>query len=511
MEKFGKSQPVTRVEDQRLLTGHGRYMDDIAPQGALYAYVFRSPVAHGTIAELDVSDAREAEGVHLVLTNDDLEAAGITESMSGVVLENRDGSTAADPHRPVLARGKVRHVGEPVALIVAETPEQARDAAEMILFDTEDLPAKMDLARGGAPVHDDVPDNLAFDWGLGDEAATEAAFDAAAHVVKLEVGDNRIIVNSLEPRGCVADWDGARLHLAFGGQGVWGMKAELSRMLGLGKDAVHVTIPDVGGGFGMKAAPYPEYFAVAQAARVLGRPVRWMSDRTEAMLSDHGGRDLTSTAELAFDADHRITAYRVKTRCNLGAHNSNFGQAIQTRLFSRVLMGVYDVQTTWLQVEGYYTTTTQVDAYRGAGRPEAIYVLERGMDRAARELGIDPWELRRKNFIKPEQFPYQSATGETYDVGDFNRILTRVAAEADAAGFAARRPRTRRAACCAARGCVTTSKASWAIPPKAPRWSFARMAPSSSTSAPSRTGRGTRRSMPSSSPIRPAFRPITSM
>ena len=439
MEKFGKSQPVTRVEDQRLLTGHGRYMDDIAPQGALYAYVFRSPVAHGTIAELDVSDAREAEGVHLVLTNDDLEAAGITESMSGVVLENRDGSTAADPHRPVLARGKVRHVGEPVALIVAETPEQARDAAEMILFDTEDLPAKMDLARGGAPVHDDVPDNLAFDWGLGDEAATEAAFDAAAHVVKLEVGDNRIIVNSLEPRGCVADWDGARLHLAFGGQGVWGMKAELSRMLGLGKDAVHVTIPDVGGGFGMKAAPYPEYFAVAQAARVLGRPVRWMSDRTEAMLSDHGGRDLTSTAELAFDADHRITAYRVKTRCNLGAYNSNFGQAIQTRLFSRVLMGVYDVQTTWLQVEGYYTTTTQVDAYRGAGRPEAIYVLERGMDRAARELGIDPWELRRKNFIKHEQFPYQSATGETYDVGDFNRILTRVAAEADAAGFAARK------------------------------------------------------------------------
>lgn len=439
MEKFGKSQPVTRVEDQRLLTGHGRYLDDIAPEGALYAYMFRSPVAHGTMAELDVSDAREAEGVHLVLTNDDLEAAGITESMAGAVLENRDGSKAADPHRPVLAKGKVRHVGEPVALIVAETPEQARDAAEMILFDTEDLPAKMDLARGGAAVHDEVPDNLALDWGLGDEAATEAAFAAAAHVVKLEVGDNRIIVNSLEPRGCFADWDGERLHFAFGGQGVWGMKGELSRMLGLDKEAVHVTIPDVGGGFGMKAAPYPEYFAVAQASRVLGRPVRWMSDRTEAMLSDHGGRDLTSTAELAFDADHRITAYRVTTRCNLGAYNSNFGQAIQTRLFSRVLMGVYDVQTTWLQVEGYYTNTTQVDAYRGAGRPEAIYVLERAMDRAARELGVDPWALRRKNFIKPEQFPYLSATGETYDVGDFDRILTRVEGTADAAGFAARK------------------------------------------------------------------------
>ena len=439
MEKFGKSQPVTRVEDVRLLTGHGRYLDDVAPEGALYAYVFRSPVAHGTIAELDVADAREAEGVHLVLTNDDLEAAGITGSMAGVVLENRDGSRAADPHRPVLAKGKVRHVGEPVALILAETLEQARDAAEMILFDTEDLPAKLDLARGGAAVHEDVPDNLAFDWGLGDEAATETAFAEAAHVVRLEVGDNRIIVNAMEPRGCFADWDGERLHFGFGGQGVWGMKGELSRLLGLDKEAVHVTIPDVGGGFGMKAAPYPEYFAVAHAARTLGRPVRWMSERTEAMLSDHGGRDLTSTAELAFDADHRITAYRVRTRCNLGAYNSNFGQAIQTRLFSRVLMGVYDVQTTWLQVEGYYTNTTQVDAYRGAGRPEAIYVLERAMDRAARELGVDPWELRRKNFIKPERFPYTSATGETYDVGEFDRILTRVGAEADVAGFAARR------------------------------------------------------------------------
>ena len=438
MEKFGKSQSVTRVEDLRLLTGHGRYVDDIAPAGALHAFMFRSPVAHGTITELDLSEARAAEGVHLVLSNDDLEAAGITASMAGIVLKNRDGTKAADPHRPVLAKGKVRHVGEPVALIVAETLAQARDAAEMILFETDDLPAKLDLARGGAPVHEDAPDNLALDWGLGDEAATEAAIAAAAHVVRLEVADNRIIVNAMEPRGCFADWDGSRLHFAFGGQGVWALKGELARMLGLDKEAVHVTTPDVGGGFGMKAAPYPEYFAVAQASRLLGRPVRWMSERTEAMLSDHGGRDLTSTAELAFDADHRITAYRVTTRCNLGAYNSNFGQLIQTQLFSRVLMGVYDVQTTWLQVEGYYTNTTQVDAYRGAGRPEAIYVLERAMDRAARELGVDPAALRRKNFIRPDQFPYKSATGETYDVGAFDRILTRAETEADTAGFAAR-------------------------------------------------------------------------
>jgi len=439
MEKFGKSQPVTRVEDQRLLTGQGRYVDDIVPEGALYAYLLRSPVAHGVIRHLDVSDAREAEGVHLVLTNDDLEAAGITDGMAGVLVDNRDGSKGAAPHRPVLAKGKVTHVGEPMVLIVAETLTQARDASEMIEFEFDDLPAKLDLARGGETIHPEAPDNLAFDWGLGEEAATEAAFAAAAHVVSLEVGDNRIIVNPMEPRGCYAEWDGARLHLAFGGQGVWGMKGELARLLNLDKEAVRVTNPDVGGGFGMKAAPYPEYFAVAQAARVLGRPVRWMADRTEGMLSDHGGRDLVSVAELAFDADHRITAYRVKTRCNLGAYNSNFGQAIQTRLFSRVLMGVYDVQTTWLQVEGYYTNTTQVDAYRGAGRPEAIYVLERVMDRAARELGLDPWELRRKNFIRPESFPYTSATGETYDVGDFDKVMRRAMIQSDATGFAARR------------------------------------------------------------------------
>ncbi|MDK3020000.1 xanthine dehydrogenase family protein molybdopterin-binding subunit [Pseudodonghicola flavimaris] len=438
MEKFGKSQPVTRVEDLRLLTGHGRYVDDIAPEGALHAYVLRAPVAHGTIVSLDVEDARTAEGVHLVLTAADLEAAGITAGMSGVVLDNRDGTKAAAPHRPVLAEEKVTHVGEPMVLIVAETLIQARDASEMITFDIEDLPAKMDLVPGGATIHPEAPDNRAFDWGQGDEAATEAAFAEAAHMVSLEVGDNRIIVNPMEPRGCFAEWDGQRLHLAFGGQGVWGMKAELARILNLDKADVRVTNPDVGGGFGMKAAPYPEYFAVAQAARTLGRPVRWMADRSESMLSDHGGRDLVSLAELAFDADHRITAYRVRTRCNLGAYNSNFGQAIQTRLFSRVLMGVYDVQTTWLQVEGYYTNTTQVDAYRGAGRPEAIYVLERVMDRAARELGTDPWTLRRKNFIRPERFPYTSATGETYDVGDFDKVLSRVEQEADAAGFAAR-------------------------------------------------------------------------
>ena len=439
MDKFGKSQPVKRVEDVRFLTGHGRYVDDIAPDGALHAYVYRSSVAHADFAALELEDARAAEDVHAVITAEDMEAAGLDLAMDSTVVKNRDGSDGAAPVRPMLAKGRVRFVGEPVVLIVAETMDQARDAADLIWMDTDDLRAKMDAAPGGQTIHDEAPDNTAFDWGLGDEEATNAAFEAAARVVSLEVGDNRIIVNSMEPRGCFAEWDGQRMHLAFNGQGVWGMKDKLAKTFGLDKEAVRVTNPDVGGGFGMKAMAYPEYYAVPFAAKMLGRPVRWMSDRTEAMLSDNGGRDLTSLAELAFDDAHKITAYRVRTRCNLGAYNSQFGQPIQTMLFSRVLMGCYDVQTTWLQVEGYFTNTVQVDAYRGAGRPEAIYVLERVMDRAARELGIDPLELRRLNFIKPDQFPYKAATGETYDVGEFQKVLNRAAIEADSAGFEARK------------------------------------------------------------------------
>ncbi|TNF63281.1 MAG: xanthine dehydrogenase family protein molybdopterin-binding subunit [Rhodobacteraceae bacterium] len=439
MEKFGKSQPVRRVEDVRFLTGRGAYVDDTAPKGALYAWFFRSSVAHAEITGLDVADAREAPGVHLVVTADDLAAAGVDLNIAGATVKNRDGTDGAAPMRPILARDRVRHVGEAIVMVVADSLTQARDAAEMIGLDTEDLPISLGVAEGGPTIHPEAPGNRAFDWGLGDEAATEAAFKAAARTVSLEIADNRVIVNSMEPRGCWAAPEGDRLHLAFTGQGVWGMKDRLAKALGMQPEDVRVTIPDVGGGFGMKAMTYPEYYAVAFAARTLGRPVRWMSDRSEAMLSDNGGRDLVSVAELAFDADHRITAYRVTTRCNLGAYNSQFGQPIQTQLFSRVLMGVYDVQTTWLGVQGFYTNTTPVDAYRGAGRPEAIYVLERVMDRAARELGLDPWDLRRKNFIAPDKFPYKTATGEVYDVGDFNKVLSRVALQADAAGFAARR------------------------------------------------------------------------
>ncbi|QBY00839.1 xanthine dehydrogenase family protein molybdopterin-binding subunit [Rhodophyticola sp. CCM32] len=439
MTKFGTSQPVRRLEDTRLLTGHGRYIDDVVPEGALYGYVLRSPVAHGEITELELDEARQAPGVHLVLGAGDLVAAGLANAMKFSTVKNRDGSDGAAPVRPILAAGRVRFVGEAVAFVVADTLAEAKDAAEMIGFDFDTLEPHMALCPGGADLHPEAPGNLAYDWVLGDEDATETALEGAAHRVRFEIGDNRIIVNSLEPRGCYAEPDGDRLHLAVNGQGVWGTKAALASWFGLEPGDVRVTTPDVGGGFGMKGMDYPETFMVAHAARHLGRPVRWMSERTEAMLSDNGGRDLVCVAELGFDADYRMTAYRMSSLSNLGAYNSQFAQPIQSQLFSRVLTGVYDVQAVFMNNRGIYTNTTQVDAYRGAGRPEAIYTLERAMDYAARELGLDPLELRRRSFIQPGQFPYRTASGELYDVGEFDRVLTRAEAEADLAGFAGRR------------------------------------------------------------------------
>ncbi len=439
MEKFGKSQAVKRVEDVRFLTGNGRYIDDVAPKDALFGFFLRSPIAHAVITKLDLDAARSASGVHAVLSAQDLTAAGMDIGMSALTVANRDGSTGATPFRPVLAQDRVRFVGEPVALVIAETLSEARDAAECIAFDYDELPAQVSVAPGGPEIHAEAPQNVAYDWEKGDAAACENALREAAHVVRMQIADNRIIVNSLEPRGCVADWDGTRLHFAFGGQGVWGVKRDLAKGLDLPDESIHVTTPDVGGGFGMKGMGYPEYLSVAAASFLLGRPVRWMSDRTEAMLSDTGGRDLVSTCELGFDSKHRMTAYRVNTFSNLGAYNSEFAQIIQSELFSKVLTGPYDLQTTYMRVQGIYTNTNPVDAYRGAGRPEAIYALERMVDQAARELAVDPWELRRKNFIPAAAFPYKSATGEEYDVGDFHRVLDRQALECDQAGFAERR------------------------------------------------------------------------
>ncbi len=439
MSKFGTSQPITRLEDSRFLTGKGRYVDDIAPQDALHGYVLRSTQAHGDIADLDVSAARGAPGVHLVLTAEDLKAAGLKNAMRFALVKTGNATTPAAPPRPILAEGRVRFVGDAVAFVVADSIAAAKDAAELITLDLVDRPAKIDLVPGGETIHAEAPDNIVYDFTMGDADATARAIAGAAHVVTHTSHDNRIIVNSMEPRGCFAEVDGERVHLAFNGQGVWGTKGDLVAWFGLREDQVRVTNPDVGGGFGMKGMGYPEHFLVAHAARALGRPVRWMSDRTEAMLSDNAGRDLDVTTTLAFDADLKLVAFQTDSLSNMGAYVSQFGQNIQSALYSKVLTGTYDVQTYFFRNRGIFTNTTQVDAYRGAGRPEAIYALERAMDFAARELGVDPLDLRRRNFIAASAFPYRSATGELYDVGDFHRVLARAEEAADLAGFAARR------------------------------------------------------------------------
>lgn len=439
LQAFGTSQGGTRREDIRFLTGKGQYLADILPVGALHAVFVRAPVAHARITTLEISAARNMPGVRAVWTARDLQAAGIDGSVLGATLPDRRGGKGAAPKRPILADGIMRHVGEPVVLVVADTPAQAQDAAEAITLDFEDLPVTLALAPGGPPLHAEAPDNLALDWALGDDAATKAAFEKATHVTTLTVRQNRVTAASLEPRAALAEWDGTRLHFAFNGQGVWTMKRELAQILALDPEQVHVTTPDVGGGFGMKVMVYPEHLALAAVARALRSAVGWLAERGESIASDNGARDLTSTAEMAFDADHRIIGYRVQSRFNLGAYNSQFGQNIQTALFSKVLTGVYDIPAAYLQVQGIYTNTTPVDAYRGAGRPEAITLIERTIDMAARELGLSPFELRARNLIPASAFPYQTPAGETYDVGDFARVLNRAYELGDVAGFAARK------------------------------------------------------------------------
>ena len=439
--KFGTSQPVLRKEDQRFLTGAGRYVDDMVPAGAGRAAFLRSPHAHAEILSIDASAAREAPGVLAVITGEDL-SKRIANEMNFSTVMSRDGTPGAGPKRPAIATDRVRFVGEAVALVVAESLAEARDAVDMIEVDFKELPAATSTAEAmdQPEVHPEIaPNNVAYDWAFGDEDGVRKAFAEAAHTVELPLVNNRVIAVSMEPRGITAEWDGERLHVASNGQGVWGLKGELAAKLGLEADQVRVTNPDTGGGFGMKAFNYPEHLAIAEASRMLGRPVHWMSDRSEAMLTDNMGRDHVTVARAAFDADHKLLAIHFSVKAGLGAYNSNFGQFIPSEVAKYVLPGVYDVQTALYEVKGIYSNTTPVDAYRGAGRPEAIYQMDRLMDWSARQLGVDPVELRRKNFVKPEQFPYKTVVGEIYDVGDFSRVLDRGLKEADWDGFAQRK------------------------------------------------------------------------
>ena len=438
MSKFGTSKSVPRKEDVRFLTGKGQYLDDVAPEGSAHAIFLRSPVAHARIVSLDVAEAAAAPGVLAVYVAADF-AGKLRNAMDFSTVKNRDGSRGAKPQRPILAEDRVCYVGEAMAMVVAETTAAAMDAAEMIVYDLEDLPVHVATAVGGPEIHPEAPRNVAFDWAFGDATEVERVFAAAAHTTRLELIDNRVMANPMETRGASAEWKDGRIHLGYSGQGVWGVKDELAQKLDLPTDAVRVTTPDVGGGFGIKGFAYPEYFAVAFAAKELGRPVHWISTRGEGMLTDNGGRDHVTLAEAAFDANYKLQAIRIDCVSNLGAYNSPYGQHIASDLALKVLPGVYDVQKAYFGVKGVYTNTTPIDAYRGAGRPEAIYVIERLMDWSARDLGQDPVEFKRWSFIPRDSFPYRTVSGENYDVGDFNRVLDRAVEEADIAGFAARK------------------------------------------------------------------------
>lgn len=446
MTKFGVAQPVRRVEDPRLLKGAGSYTADYTVAGMLHGVVLRSPHANAKILSLNVSAAAMLPGVRAVFTNEDLKADKIGLLPVLVELDNRDGSKQVSPPRHTLAEGQVRHVGEPVAFIVADTIEAARDAAEAVMVDYDILDSVTDLAtatRAGMPqVWPTAASNLCFDWEVGPKADTEALFKSAAHVTKLTVVNNRIVVNSMEARACLADYDTAAktwtIHTNT--QGSWTVRNVMAGMVfGLDPSSMRVITPDVGGGFGMKLFLYPEHVLTTYASRKLGKPVRWVSERSEAFLSDSQGRDNITEAELAIDGGGKFLALRTKTLAGMGAYLSNFAPYIPTMAGSGVLASVYGFKTVYANVLGVFTNTVPVDAYRGAGRPEANYVVERIIDAAARELKIDRIELRRRNMVQPEAMPYTSAMGRTYDSGNFPLVMNTALAHTDWAGVAARK------------------------------------------------------------------------
>ncbi|MBI5912756.1 MAG: xanthine dehydrogenase family protein molybdopterin-binding subunit [Betaproteobacteria bacterium] len=451
MSKFALGQSVTRIEDAALVQGTGRYTDDFELPGAAHAYILRSPHAHANIVRIDTAGARRAPGVLAVLTGADAAADGLGDIPCIIPVTNLDGTPRADTPRPVLAGKRVRHVGDPVALVVAETLAQARDAAELVEIEYEPLPAAVDTrgaTQAGAPrAWEHIENNLCFDVGGGkSKAAVDAAFLGAAHVTRIELINNRVIANPIEPRAALADFDSVsgRSTLYTPSQGPHFIHGQLTEaVLKIGKEQLRVISGKVGGAFGMKIFLHPEQPLVVWASRRLKRAVRWTGDRGEGFVSDVQGRDNFSIAELALDADGHFLALRVTTWANMGAYLSNYAPYIPQGAVS-VLSGVYRIPAIYANIRGVVTNTVPVDAYRGAGRPEAIYLVERIVDVAARELGLAPDELRRRNFIKPADMPYQTPVESRYDSGDFAAVMARAMEKADWAGFAARRDEARR-------------------------------------------------------------------
>lgn len=444
-ERHAVGQPVPRKEDPVLLRGQGRYSDDINLPGQAHAVMVRSTVAHGVIRGIDASAARAMPGVLAVLTGQDLVAAGMGNMPSGMSFKNKDGSDMPKPVQTILTTDKVRFVGDPIAVVVAETVKQARDAAEAVIPDIDQLPAVTDAASATAPgapqLYDATPSNVILDFQHGDAEAVEAAFAEAAHVTRLKVRNSRVVVCPMEPRSAVGEYDkdGDRWVLRVGSQGVFNMRQLLTGPLKAPIEKIRVLTGNVGGSFGMKASCYPEYPTILYAAKLLGRPVKWTDERGESFLSDSHGRDHDMEQELALDKDGRILALRITGYGNIGAYLSN-GTVLQpTGNIVRNSIGVYATPLQLVQSKAVFTNTSPVGPYRGAGRPEGNYYIERLLDTAAREMRIDRAEIRRRNHIRPEQIPYKTPAGTVYDSGDFPALLDKALAFADWDGFPARR------------------------------------------------------------------------
>ena len=445
-DRFAIGQPVSRKEDPALLRGEGRYTDDLSLPGQAYAVVVRSRHAHGILRGVERAEAQATPGVLAVYLAADLAEAGIGP-MQAAPGKNHDGTSTPRPHQSPLASGRVRYVGDPVALVVAETLALARDAAELVTLDIEPLPAvttARDAAAPGAPqLHDEAPGNIAMTFHYGDAEAVAAAFASAAHVARLDLRSSRVVVAQMEPRAALAAFTDGRYVLRVGSQGVFGLRGTAAGVMQVPPGQVHVLTGQVGGSFGMRGF-YPEYPPLLLAARALGRPVKWTDTRSDGFLSDSHGRDHDMTGELALDRDGRFLAVRMTGFGNIGAALSNATTLPQSMNTVKNVIGVYRTPLVEVSSRSVFTNTTPVGAYRGAGRPEGNYYMERLVDAAAAEAGIDRLELRRRNHIRPEQMPYQAPSGMTYDSGDFPALLEDALALADWDGFAARRAESRR-------------------------------------------------------------------
>jgi len=445
VEKYAIGQPVTRMEDPTLVQGQGRYTDSLSLPNQAYAVMVRSPVAHGNIKGIETGDAMAMPGVLAVLTGQDLIEAGLGLMPSGPDFKNRDGSAMKKPEQPPLTVDKVRFVGDPVACVIAETRLQAEDAAEAVFVDIESLPAittpKQGVAAGAPNVHDATPGNVILDFHHGDGEAVAKAFAEAAHVVSMEILNSRVAVTPMEPRSAIGDFDAGsgRYTLRVGCQGAFPMSNNLTRPLNTSRDNIRVLVGNVGGSFGMKSSCYPEYICLLHGAKLLGRPVKWTDKRSESFLSDSHGRAHDMRQELAFDAEGRILALRVTGYGNTGAYLSNGTVMQPTGNVTKNTIGVYATPLQEIATKCVFTNTTPVGPYRGAGRPESNYYIERILDTAAAEMGIDRVEIRRRNHITPDMLPYTTPAGTTYDSGDFPAVLEKALAEADWDGFAARR------------------------------------------------------------------------